>query len=138
MPTMRYAPNHVNRRNFVSLLITDVKTSGDHNYEHIPFDILKDQTDKGPMWDVTKNFRGFWYTPSTGEVSLAPGAGPGGAIEVSEGPNWLNFGGFWGDQKWPINKFGQFCVGQECHMEDGPTGKDVLELPRMITAHRFT
>jgi hypothetical protein len=123
MPTTRYVPIHVNYRDFVLLLITDVKTSGNHNYEHIPFDILKDQTDKGPLWDVTKNFRGFWYTPSSGALALAPGAGIGGALEISEGPGWLNFGGYWGDKKWPVNKFGQFCVGSECHMEDGPLGK---------------
>lgn len=74
------------------------------------------------MWDVTENFRGFWYTPSSGAVSLAPGAGTGGADEVSEGPSWLDFGGCWGDQKWPTDKKGQYCVDDECYIEDGPTG----------------
>jgi len=74
------------------------------------------------MWDVTRNFRGFWYTPSSGVVSLASGAGTGGTAEVSEGPSWLNFGGYWGDQKWPIDKKGQYCAGDECYIEDGPTG----------------
>lgn len=69
-------------RDVAPLLIAGVKTPGDHNYEHNPFDILKDQTNEGPIWDVTKNFRGFWYTPSNGAVSLASGAGPGGGIQI--------------------------------------------------------
>ncbi|KAF9647656.1 hypothetical protein BDM02DRAFT_3156054 [Thelephora ganbajun] len=96
-------------------------TSGDHEYS-LPFGLLKDQTNKGPTWDITKNFRGFWYTPSNGVISVAPGAGIGGTVEPTEGGNWLNFGGLWGDQKWPTTRFGQYCLGNECHISDGPSG----------------
>lgn len=138
---MRYVSVPVRGRNVTPLLIIGVKTSGDHNYEHIPFGLLKDQTNKGPVWDVTKNFRGFWYTPSTGAISTAQGAGTGGTLQTLEGVNWLNFGGSWGDKKWPTSKFGQYCVGSECHIEDGPTGKNTqarhrrLRLSRTIIAH---
>lgn len=97
-------------------------TPGDHNYEHIPFGLLKDETNQGPVWDITQNFRGFWYTPSDGTVSTASGAGTGGAAEVSEGASWLKFGGAYGDQQWPTSRFGQYCVGTECHMVSGPLG----------------
>lgn len=78
------------------------------------------------MWDITKNFRGFWYTPSNGEISLALGAGTGGALQISEGPSWLDFGGFWGDQQWPTSRAGQYCVDGECLIDDGPTGKHTI------------
>lgn len=107
-------------------------TPGNHNYQHIPFDLLKDQTDKGPLWDVTKNFRGFWYNPSSRVVTPATGAGIGGQSQIPEGPGWLNFAGFWGDQKWPTNRFGQYCAGNECHMADGPTGPLAKNLGRTV------
>ena len=75
------------------------------------------------MWDVTKNFRGYWYTPSNGAIDPAPGAGTGGALQPTEGTSWLNFAGMWGDQKWPTNRFGQYCLGNECHISGGPSGK---------------
>lgn len=98
------------------------QTSGDHDYD-VPFGLLKDQTNQGPLWDVTQNFRGFWFTPSTGQVSIAPGAGIGGNLEVSEGASWLNFAGAWGDQQWPTTKRGQYCIVDECYIVSGPTGK---------------
>jgi len=73
------------------------------------------------MWDITKNFRGFCY--SDGAIDAAPGAGTGGDLQPTEGTSWLNFAGLWGDRKWPTNKFGQYCLGDECHIGDGPTGK---------------
>ena len=101
----------------------DIKTSGNHTYEQASIGNSTDQTDKGPIWDIVKNFRGFWYDPSSGALSLALGAGTGGALEVSEGPSWLNFSGYWGDQKWPTTRPGQYCVQDECLINDGPTGK---------------
>jgi len=97
-------------------------TSGDHTYNHSPLGNSTDQTNQGPIWDVTKNFRGFRYSPSNNVISIAPGAGTGGALQVSEGASWLDFGGFWGDQKWPINKAGQYCLDGECLIDGGPTG----------------
>lgn len=74
---------------------------------------------------MTKNFRGFWFDSSTGALSLATGAGSGGLSQASEGTSWLNFGGAWGDKQWPTDKLGQYCIGDECHISDGPTGKHV-------------
>ena len=90
---------------------------------------------------MTQNFRGFWYTPSTGTINAVPGAGPGGVAQPGEGASWLNFGGQWGDEKWPTKKFGQYCIADECHIAGGPTGKHAVragaprESPRLT---RFT
>ena len=124
---MRYVPICVDSRDAASSLITDLKTSGDHDYS-LPFGLLKDQTNKGPIWDVTNNFRGFWYTPSSGALSSAAGAGSGGLAQPAEGPSWLNFGGLWGDKQWPTDRFGQYCIADECHISDGPTGKRAISV----------
>ena len=104
-------------------LTTGAKTSGDHTYNQVPGVNSTDQTNKGLAWDVAKNFRGFWYTPSNGQLSLALGTGIGGAVEISEGFSWLNFGGYWGDQAWPTTRPGQYCENGECLVSDGPTGE---------------
>jgi len=103
-------------------LITGAKTSGDHPYS-LPLGLLKDQTNKGPRWDITKNFRGFWYNPSNGAIDAAPGAGSGGDLQPGEGTSWLNFGGQWGDKQWPTSKLGQYCLFDQCNIVGGPTGK---------------
>ena len=110
-----------------------IKTSGDHDYS-LPFGLLKDQTDKGFAWDITQNYRGFWYTPSTGEID-------GAGSQPEDGTSWLNFGGMWGDQQWPTNEFGQYCIDNQCHITDGPTGKHAAhastrELPTLTRLTR--
>lgn len=124
MPITRYV--WANGRDIVSSLIVGAKTSGNHTYVQSSLvGNSTDQTNRGPIWDITKSFRGFWYATSDGAVSLAPGAGTGGVFEISEGPSWLNFGGYWGDQRWPTTKPGQFCEYDDCLIDDGPTGKRV-------------
>jgi len=106
-------------------------TPGDHDYS-LPLGLLKDQTNKGVAWDVTQNFRGYWYTPSSGAIDAATGAGSGGTLQPQEGTSWLNFGGEWGDKQWPTSKFGQYCFGDECHISDGPTGPLSKNLGRTV------
>ncbi|THH00127.1 hypothetical protein EW026_g2352 [Hermanssonia centrifuga] len=82
-------------------------TPGDHPHD---FPGLFDQTDAGPIWDVTQNFRGFWFDNSTQTFSLASGANVGGTEEIGEGVGWLEFEGMWGDQQLPLFKDGQLCI----------------------------
>lgn len=111
------------------------KTSGNHTVGP-----SQDQTDKGLIWDVTKNFRGFWYNPSSGAISIAPGAGSGGLVQPSEGTSWLNFSGFWGDKKPPIEKPGQRCILDQCLISDGPSGEHVARIDgvrKFTNTHTF-
>ena len=121
--------------NFV--LTAGIKTSGNHTYEQASIGNSTDQTNKGPIWDIAENFRGFWYNPSNGALSLALGAGSGGALEISEGPSWLNFSGYWGDQKWPTTGSEQYCVQDECLIDDGPTGKDAAPIQVPANSYRL-
>ncbi|KAI0806228.1 hypothetical protein BC629DRAFT_1590632 [Irpex lacteus] len=96
-------------------------TTGAHQHD-LP--LLDDQTDKGHLWDVTKNFRGFTYDVSSQSFAVASGAAAGGSMEAGEGVGWLNFPGHWGDKQYPIlTKDGQYCItSSECKYVDGPTG----------------
>lgn len=98
---------------------------GTHEHD---FPGLDDETDAGALWDVTKNFRGFWFDNDTQTFSLASGAGQGAADQVSEGAGWLQFQGRWGDKQYNLFHDGQYCVGipdvaTECLLVDGPTGR---------------
>lgn len=99
-------------------------TPGDHPHD---FPGLFDQTDAGTLWDVTKNFRGFWFDNTTQTFSVAGGVAQGGAAESGEGVGWLDFAGMWGDKQFPVLVDGQLCIDipnlvDECTLVDGPTG----------------
>lgn len=87
-----------------------------------PLGILVDRTDAGPLWDVTLNFRGYWYHNATRTFSLAEGRGLGGREQRDEGTGWLKFRGRWGDQEYHVPQHGQYCIGENCRYSDGPTG----------------
>lgn len=77
------------------------------------------------MWDVTKNYRGYYYDVSTGNFSLATGAGSGGKLQHSEGSSWLEFEGFWGDQVWQDWRYGQYHFDDQYHISSGATGEHI-------------
>lgn len=124
-PITRYVLISINGRHPISSFVADTKTAGDQDYV-LPLGLLKDKTDKGVLWDVTKNFRGYRYNPSDKTIQAAAGAGPGGDLQDGEGTDWLNFRGQWGDRQWPTKKHGQYCLGSECHIVGGPTGKHAV------------
>ncbi|GJE85188.1 Vps62-like protein [Phanerochaete sordida] len=92
---------------------------------------LDDQTDAGSIWDVTLNFRGYWFDNSTQTFTVASGAGTGGSVEAGEGVGWLNFAGRWGDEQYDLFHEGQYCVtSDECKYVSGPTGPIAKNLGR--------
>ena len=96
-------------------------TPGSHQHD-LPG--LDDFTDAGTLWDVTKNFRGYWFDNSTSTFSVASGAGAGASVEAGEDVGWLQFQGHWGDQQYDLFHEGQYCVTTtECKYVDGPTGE---------------
>lgn len=88
----------------------------------MPSVIVHDSTDKGFFWDVTQNYRGFWYDVVSQEFTSSGGAGQGGSLQEDEGTDWLKFLGRWGDAQWPITRPGQLCVLTQCVYTGGPTG----------------
>ena len=117
-------PNFIDKRP-----VTFIATGSHANYikagtqEYTPAgDIVADHTDVGYYWDVTQNYRGYWYDNSTKTFSKAGGAGMGGSEETGETATWLSWDGMWGDQQYMDTYPGQYCVFGECHYTSGPTG----------------
>lgn len=101
-------------------------TAGTQDYT-IALGIISDTTDQGYLWDMTLNYRGYWYDMDTEEFSVAGGVGTGGTEEDSETADWLKWLGAWGDEQYPDGllddiETGQYCLSTECRYTSGPTG----------------
>ncbi|KIY53467.1 hypothetical protein FISHEDRAFT_33355 [Fistulina hepatica ATCC 64428] len=94
-------------------------TVGVHPYE---YGLVYDTTNQGPFWDVTQNYRGFWFDVQSETFTSAGGASIGGQEQYEEGASWLSWLGYWGDEQYPLSDPRQFCILGECTWESGPTG----------------
>lgn len=106
-------------------------TAGAQKYPVPIIGPITDNTQAGVAWDVTTNFRGYWYDNTTNAFSTAGGAGSGGAAQAAgEEASWLSFTGHWGDDTPPTDILNneQYCISTECHYVAGPTGKLVIIL----------
>ncbi|KAJ5698762.1 hypothetical protein N7462_000767 [Penicillium macrosclerotiorum] len=101
-------------------------TAGTQEYT-IALGLITDKTDKGYMWDMTLNYRGYTYDVDADDFVVASGAGTGATEEADETSDWLNWLGHWGDEQYPSGllddiETGQYCISSECHYTSGPTG----------------
>lgn len=103
--------------------------SGSEDYT-VAGGIVTDNCNAGFYWDMTQNYRGYWYDVSSNEFSIAGGAGTGGSDEGSETASWLSFEGFWGDNQYPDSYSDQYCIFGECHYTGGPSGPVTKNLGR--------
>jgi hypothetical protein len=99
-------------------------TAGSQKYPVPIIGPISDNTSAGTYWDVTQNYRGYWFDPSTNVFSVAGGAGSGGTAQANgETASWLNFQGKWGDDLPADSEGQQYCISTECHYVAGPTGE---------------
>lgn len=109
---------------------------GKHEFE-LPDGLLYDKTDAGTLWDVTKNFRGYFY-----DGTSFTGAGGVGAKPGREGVTWLSWLGRWGDETLPSADPRQYSFFEQYHYSSGPTGELVsfpchLQFPGIeLDSHR--
>ncbi|ORY65008.1 vacuolar protein sorting-associated protein [Pseudomassariella vexata] len=99
---------------------------GYHPYV-LPFKMLKDVTDRGPLWDPAKNLRGYWYDyMSTGDA--------GGLEPVRENPDeptdWFHYEGPWGDRLYGLDDRRQWRLFGQYHYVTGPVGPKFKNLGR--------
>jgi hypothetical protein len=92
--------------------------------------LVSDHTDAGYAWDMSQNYRGYWYSTSTGVFTTATGASTGGSEEGSETGTWLSWEGYWGDNQYPSGSYGQYCLFGECKYTGGPQGPISKNLER--------
>ncbi|KAI0102761.1 vacuolar sorting-associated protein [Nemania sp. FL0031] len=98
---------------------------GNHPYV-LPFEMLKDQTDRGPLWDPSKNFRSYWY-----DYSAAEGEGLEPTQENPSAPTgWFHFNGRWGDKMYGLDDRRQWRLFGQYHYVTGPQGPKFKNLGR--------
>ena len=108
---------------------------GDHPYV-LPFSMLKDETDRGPLWDPAKNTYSYTYDyvadkkygqdkREANRTSLQPTA------ENPEAPtSWFHFGGPWGDETYALSDARQWRLFGQYHYITGPQGPKFKSLDR--------
>jgi hypothetical protein len=108
---------------------------GMHPYV-LPFKMLKDVTDKGPLWDPSLNNYAYWYDYEVNrdeeknstiqdQTSLTPAAS-NPDLETS----WFHFKGPWGDDIYPLSDPRQWRLFGEYHYITGPLGPKAKRLDR--------
>ncbi|KAH0286396.1 hypothetical protein M436DRAFT_76766 [Aureobasidium namibiae CBS 147.97] len=114
-------------------------TAGTQEIYPIIGDIVTDTTDAGTYWDVTQNYRGYYYTNATGVVTNAGGVDVGGIEQASETVDWLYWSGMWGDEQYPTSDSRQNCalgIDDLCHYQSGPTGPLTKNLGRTAVCQK--
>jgi Vacuolar protein sorting-associated protein 62 len=97
-------------------------TPGGHPYV-LPWGILHDQTDRGPLWDPALNSHAFTYDVNNQTLrasNLTPEAPTG----------WFHFGGRWGDKFYALGDKRQYRFLGQYHYVSGPFGPKFKHLGR--------
>ncbi|KAI4865823.1 hypothetical protein F4820DRAFT_418716 [Hypoxylon rubiginosum] len=100
-------------------------TPGNHPYV-LPFGILKDVTDRGPLWDPSRNLRGYWY-----DYAAADNEGLEPVKENADAPtSWFHYNGTWGDKLYGLDDTRQWRLFGQYHYVTGPQGPKFKNLGR--------
>lgn len=97
-------------------------TPGMHPYI-LPWGLLHDETDRGPLWDPALNTAAYTFDTTT-HIARASNATP--YVPTS----WLYFNGRWGDKRYPLSDPRQYEIAGQWHYDDGPTGPLFKNLAR--------
>lgn len=97
-------------------------TPGLHPYV-LPWGLLHDQTDRGPLWDPSLNVRSFTWDYKQ-KIVRASTQNPKAPTE------WFHYGGHWGDKYYSLSDPRQYRFAGQYHYENGPTGPRFKNLGR--------
>ncbi|KAK6359725.1 Vacuolar protein sorting-associated protein 62 [Orbilia brochopaga] len=103
-------------------------TAGKQEYI-VPLGLLADNTDTGPLWDLTLNSRMYNYN-LTNKLLLPAANNPEAPIA------WFYFDGHWGDKFYPFNDTRQYGLLGEAHYISGPLGPRWKNLGRKTVCQR--
>lgn len=97
-------------------------TPGLHPYI-LPWGLLHDETDRGPLWDPVQNHHAYVYNYTSTEIKSS--------TQTPKAPvSWFNFGGHWGDKFYPLSDPRQYRFAGQYHYVNGPYGPKVKNLGR--------
>lgn len=97
-------------------------TAGLHPYV-LPWGILHDETDKGPLWDPALNSHMFTYDYKN-DTLRSSNRTPKAPTE------WFFFAGHWGDKFYPLGDRRQYRFAGQYHYVNGPLGPRFKNLGR--------
>ena len=97
-------------------------TPGLHPYI-LPWGILHDQTDRGPLWDPSLNVRSFTWDYKE-KIVRSSTRNPTAPTE------WFHYAGHWGDKYYPLSDPRQYRFAGQYHYVNGPTGPRFKNLGR--------
>jgi hypothetical protein len=97
-------------------------TPGIHKYI-LPFGLLHDETDRGPLWDPVQNMYAYTYAYDN-DTLLASTLSPNAPTE------WFYFNGHWGDKFYPLSDRRQYRFVGQYHYVNGPLGPRFKHLNR--------
>ncbi|KAK6000766.1 hypothetical protein QM012_003491 [Aureobasidium pullulans] len=97
-------------------------TPGLHPYV-LPWGLLHDQTDKGPLWDPNLNHHAYVYNYTSRQLKSS--------AQTPYAPvSWFNFQGHWGDKIYPMSDKRQYRFWGQYHYVSGPLGPRYKNLGR--------
>lgn len=97
-------------------------TPGVHTYV-LPFGLLHDITDRGPLWDPILNMASYTYD-HTKDLLRASSLNPRVPTD------WFYFWGHWGDKFYPLSDPRQYRFAGQYHYVNGPLGPRYKRLGR--------
>jgi hypothetical protein len=89
----------------------------------LPWGLLHDQTDRGPLWDPLLNSHSYTYNYLT-DALRASHLSPMAPTE------WFYFNGRWGDKFYPLGDRRQYRFAGQYHYSNGPLGPRFKHLGR--------
>jgi hypothetical protein len=106
-------------------------TPGDHAYV-LPFNMLKDVTDRGPVWDPAMNTYAYFYDYEKGrdESASKPKSLTPAASNPDAPTSWFHYSGPWGDELYQLRDERQWRIFGQYHYVTGPLGPKFKMLER--------
>lgn len=89
-------------------------TPGTHRYV-LPWGLLHDETDRGPLWDPALNSYSYILDLKT-DTLINPN---NTAVSPTD---WFHYQGHWGDRIYPMNDTRQYRFAGQYHYVSGPVG----------------
>lgn len=97
-------------------------TAGTHAYV-LPWGLLHDETNRGPIWDPALNVHAYTY-------DFASDALRASNITPHAPTEWFYYAGHWGDKRYPSSDPRQYRFAGQYHYVNGPLGPRFKNLGR--------
>ncbi|KIW05551.1 uncharacterized protein PV09_03429 [Verruconis gallopava] len=99
-------------------------TPGVHTYV-LPFGLLHDITDRGPLWDPVLNMKSYTYDYKKDLLRAS-------TLNPTAPTSWFYLWGHWGDKFYPLDDPRQYRFAGQYHYVNGPLGPRFKSLDRAL------